>query len=38
MISSAALQYRATIRIGTTGDEAVSKQLIDKIKSHLTWL
>jgi hypothetical protein len=29
---------KVTIRVGTTGDEAVSKQLIDKIKSHLSWL
>ena len=29
---------KVTIHVGTTGDEAVSKQLIDKIKSHLSWL
>jgi hypothetical protein len=29
---------KVTIHIGATGDEAVSKQLIDKINSHLTWL
>jgi hypothetical protein len=29
---------KVTIHIGTTGDEAVSKQLIDKIKSHMSWL
>ena len=27
-----------TIHIGTTGDEAVSKQLVDRINSHLSWL
>jgi hypothetical protein len=27
-----------TIRVGATGDEAVSKQLVDHIKSHLGWL
>jgi hypothetical protein len=26
-----------SIRVGTTGDEAVSKELVDHIKSHLTW-
>lgn len=29
---------KVTIHIGATGDEAVSKQLIDRIKSHLSWL
>ena len=29
---------KVTIHIGATGDEAVSKQLIDKINGHLTWL
>jgi len=29
---------KVTIHIGTTGDEAVSKQLIDRIKAHLSWL
>jgi hypothetical protein len=29
---------KVTIHIGTTGDEAVSKQLIDRINSHLSWL
>lgn len=29
---------KVTIHVGATGDEAVSKQLIDKIKSHLSWL
>jgi hypothetical protein len=29
---------KVTIRVGTTGDEAVSKQLVDRIKSHLSWL
>src|ERR1700722_14627924 len=27
-----------TIHVGTTGDEAVSKQLVDRINSHLSWL
>ena len=29
---------KVTIRVGSTGDEAVSKQLVDRIKSHLSWL
>jgi propanediol dehydratase small subunit len=29
---------KVTIHIGMTGDEAVSKQLVDRIKSHLSWL
>jgi len=29
---------KVTIHIGTAGDESVSKQLIDRIKSHLSWL
>jgi hypothetical protein len=29
---------KVTIHVGTTGDEAVSKQLIDRIKTHLSWL
>jgi len=29
---------KVTIRIGATGDDAVSKQLVDRINSHLTWL
>jgi hypothetical protein len=29
---------KVTIHIGLTGDEAVSKQLIDRINSHLAWL
>jgi len=29
---------KVTIHIGLTGDEAVSKQLVDRIKSHLSWL
>ena len=29
---------KVTIRVGTTGDESVSKQLMDKIKSHMSWL
>lgn len=28
---------KVTIRVGSTGDEAVSRQLIDRIKSHLNW-
>jgi Protein of unknown function (DUF3568) len=29
---------KVTIRVGATGDESVSKQLVDGIKSHLSWL
>jgi hypothetical protein len=29
---------KVTIHIGLTGDEAVSKQLVDRINSHLSWL
>jgi hypothetical protein len=29
---------KVTIHIGATGDQAVSKQLIDRINSHLSWL
>jgi hypothetical protein len=29
---------KVTIHVGTTGDEAVSKQLIDRINAHLSWL
>jgi len=29
---------KVSIRVGATGDEAVSKQLSDKIKSHFNWL
>jgi hypothetical protein len=29
---------KVTIRVGATGDDAVSKQLVDRIKDHLTWL
>jgi hypothetical protein len=29
---------KVTIRVGATGNEAVSKQLVDRIKSHLSWL
>jgi hypothetical protein len=29
---------KVTIRVGATGDEAVSKELMDRIKSHLSWL
>lgn len=28
---------QVSIRVGATGDEAISKQLVDRIKSHLTW-
>jgi propanediol dehydratase small subunit len=28
---------KVTIRVGATGDDAVSKQLVDRIKSHLSW-
>jgi propanediol dehydratase small subunit len=28
---------KVTIRVGATGDEAVSKQLVDRINSHLSW-
>jgi hypothetical protein len=28
---------KVTIHIGATGDDAVSKQLVDRIKSHLSW-
>jgi hypothetical protein len=26
-----------SIRVGATGDQSVSKQLVDRIKSHLSW-
>jgi len=29
---------KVTIRVGAAGDDAVSKQLVDRIKSHLSWL
>jgi hypothetical protein len=29
---------KVTIHIGASGDEAVSKQLVDRIKAHLSWL
>ena len=29
---------KVTIHVGNTGDEAVSKQLIDRINAHLSWL
>lgn len=29
---------KVTIHVGATGDQAVSKQLVDRIKSHLSWL
>jgi hypothetical protein len=28
---------KVTIHVGATGDDAVSKQLVDRINSHLTW-
>ena len=28
---------KLTIRVGATGDDAISKQLVDRIKSHLSW-
>jgi hypothetical protein len=28
---------KVTIRVGATGDNAVSEQLVDRIKSHLSW-
>ena len=29
---------KVTIRVGATGDEAVSKQLVDRINSHMSWI
>jgi|ERR1700722_8062575 Protein of unknown function (DUF3568) len=29
---------KVTIHIGASGDEAVSKQLVDRTKAHLSWL
>jgi hypothetical protein len=29
---------KVTIHVGATGDDAVSRQLVDRIKSHLSWL
>jgi hypothetical protein len=29
---------KVTIHVGATGDQAMSKQLIDRINSHLSWL
>jgi hypothetical protein len=29
---------KVTIHVGATGDQALSKQLVDRIKSHLSWL
>lgn len=29
---------KVTVHVGATGDEAMSKQLVDRIKSHLSWL
>ncbi len=28
---------KVTIRVGTTGDNSVSEQLVDRIKAHLSW-
>jgi hypothetical protein len=28
---------KVTIHVGTTGDEAISKQLVDRFNSHLSW-
>jgi phage-related protein len=28
---------KVSIRVGATGDEAVSKQLVDRLRSHLSW-
>ena len=28
---------KVTIRVGATGDDAVSQQLVDRIKAHLSW-
>jgi hypothetical protein len=28
---------KVTIRVGAAGDDAVSQQLVDRIKSHLSW-
>ena len=28
---------KVTIRVGATGDDAISKQLVDRIKRHLSW-
>lgn len=29
---------KVTIRVGSTGDQAMSRELADRIKAHLTWL
>jgi hypothetical protein len=29
---------KVTTHVGATGDEAISQQLVDRIKSHLFWL
>ena len=29
---------KVTIHVGATGDDAVSQQLVDRIKAHLSWL
>jgi propanediol dehydratase small subunit len=28
---------KVTVRVGSTGDQAVSKQIVDRINSHLSW-
>jgi hypothetical protein len=28
---------QVSIRVGATGDQAISKQLVDRIKAHLSW-
>jgi hypothetical protein len=28
---------KVSVRVGTTGDQAVSKQIVDRINSHLSW-
>jgi hypothetical protein len=29
---------KVSVRVGSTGDQSISKQLVDRIKSHLSWL
>lgn len=29
---------KVSIRVGTTGDQSISQQLVDRMKSHLSWL
>jgi hypothetical protein len=28
---------KVTVRVGTAGDQAISKQIVDRINSHLSW-